>query len=190
MNLIKSALFWQPKTDYLPWFESSPTRKKVLIVLNYIIWLFFFYISFLLIKLDSNIFGQILTVTIIAEIIERFLKSKINWCRPLFKRKNSTPFGLVDSWYKTGSFPSGHTIKAVYFLLFIIQYQIFSPVIFLLIVLPLLTFRVIIGFHYPVDIIGGVFVGILIWLLGKGIIFPSFLNQFVQTVFNFVFFIK
>ena len=77
MNLTKSILFWQPRIDYLPWFESNSFRKKILVVLNYIIWLFFFYISFILIKSDINIFGQILMATIIAEIIERYLKVKL-----------------------------------------------------------------------------------------------------------------
>jgi len=190
MKLIKSFLFWQPKHDYLPWFESNSLRKKILIILNYVIWLFFFYVSFLLIKSDANIFGQILVATIVAEIIERYLKRKINWCRPLFKRKNQTPFGLVDCWYKTGSFPSGHTIKAVYFLLFILQYQVFSPAIFLSVVIPLLIFRVVIGFHYPVDILGGIVVGVFIWFLTQGIVFPTSFNQFIQSVFNFVFFIN
>ena len=190
MNVTKSILFWQPRIDYLPWFESNSFRKKILVVLNYIIWLFFFYISFILIKSDINIFGQILMATIIAEIIERYLKSKINWRRPLFNRNNQTPFGLVDRWYKTGSFPSGHTIKAVYFLLFIIQYQIFSPVIFLLIVIPLLTFRVVIGFHYPIDILGGLIVGVFIWFLVREITFPLFFNQLVQSVFDFIFYLS
>jgi membrane-associated phospholipid phosphatase len=190
MSSIKSILFWQPKRDYLRWFEKTIFGKKTLIVLNYIIWLFFFFVSFLLIKTNTNIFWQILFATIIAEVIERFIKSKVYWCRPLFTRKDKTPIGLIDRWYKTGSFPSGHTIKAIYFFLFIIQYHVFSPVLFLVIVLPLLTFRVIIGFHYPIDMIGGIVVGWLIWLSSKWIILPLFLTQIIKTIFNFVFFIK
>lgn len=190
MNKSKKFLFWQPKKDWLRLFEKSSLGKKALIFLNYIIWLFFFIVSYFLIRKDANIFWQILIATIIAEFIERFLKCKIYWCRPFFTRQDTTPTGLVDRWYKTGSFPSGHTIKAIYFLLFIIQYSVFPVPLFLLIVLPLLSFRVIIGFHYPIDMFGGVFFGWLIWLLSKWIMFPLFLTQIIKTVFNFIFFIK
>ena len=190
MTSFKSILFWQPKKDYLRQLEATILGKKILIFLNYIIWVFFFFISYLLIKSNANIFWQILFATIIAEVVERFVKSKVYWRRPLFNRKDKTPVGLVDSWYKTGSFPSGHTIKAIYFLLFIIQYQVFPPSIFLTVVLPLLAFRIIIGFHYPIDMIGGFVIGCLIWLSSKWIILPLFLTQIIQNIFNFVFLIK
>ncbi len=186
----KNLLFWQPKTDYLHWFEKNLLGKKILIVLNYIIWIFFFFISYLLIKNNINSFWQILFATIVAEMVERFVKSKILWCRPMFERKDKTPYGLVDSWYKTGSFPSGHTIKAVFFFLFILQYHIFSPIIFIFLVIPLLTFRVIVGFHYPIDMIGGIIIGFLVWLLSSWITLPDTINHLTQTLFNFVFFIK
>jgi len=190
MNLIKSILFWQPTTDYLRWFQENILGKKILIILNYIIWLFFFYLSYLLIKNNSNVFWQILFATIIAEVVERFVKSKVSWRRPMFEHKDKTPVGLVDSWYKTGSFPSGHTIKAIYFLLFILQYGVFSPLIFAVVVVPLLTFRIIVGFHYPIDMLGGIIIGILVWLFSAWIVLPLFLTQIVKNIFNFVFFIK
>ena len=186
----KNILFWQPKTDWLRWFQQTNLRKIFLILLNYIIWVFFFFVSYLLIKSNTNIFWQILFATIIAEIIERVVKKKVNWCRPMFEHKDKTPFGLVDSWYKTGSFPSGHTIKAAYFFLFILQYQIINPYHFLVFVLPLLTFRVLVGFHYPIDMIGGIFLGIIIWLLSREIVMPVNLTNIVQQIFNFIFFIK
>lgn len=190
MNSVKKFLFWQPKKDWLRRIERTPLGRKSLIILNYVIWLFFLYLSYLLIKKDINIFGQLLIATIIAEVFERFLKSKVYWRRPLFNRKDKTPVGLVNNWYETGSFPSGHTVKALYFLLFVIQYQIFSVPIFLSIVIPLLSFRVIVGFHYPIDMIGGAVTGILIWFLSKGIVFPESINQIIKTIFDFVFFIK
>jgi membrane-associated phospholipid phosphatase len=183
-------LFWQPKTDYLCWFQKNVLGKKILIFLNYIIWVFFFYLSYLLIKSETNVFYQILFATIFAEIIERFLKNKIFWRRPMFDRKEKTPFGLVDSWYKTGSFPSGHTIKAVFFLLFILQYGVFSPILFVLLVIPLLIFRIFIGFHYPIDMFGGIIIGFFAWLLSAFIIFPQALTNLVKIIFNFIFFIN
>lgn len=186
----KNILFWQPKNDLLRWFQQTNFRKKSLVVLNYIIWFFFFFISYLLIKSKTNVFWQILFATIIAEFVERFVKKKVFWCRPMFEHKDKTPVGLVDSWYKTGSFPSGHTIKAVYFFLFILQYQIFSPYIYIIFVLPLLTFRVIVGFHYPIDMIGGILLGIIIWFLSQNIALSDNLNNIIEQLFNLVFFIN
>jgi len=180
-------LFWQPQTDYLKLLSSTDLGKIILIKFNYLIWLFLFYISYLLIKSDINIFWQILFATIISEIIEKNLKSKIFWKRPMYVRHDSTPVGLVDKWYKTGSFPSGHTIKAVYFLLFCLQYQIFSPSIFLGVTIPLLFFRVLVGFHYPLDVLGGVVIGFFVWILNSWYSFPLVLNRTVQLIFDTIF---
>jgi membrane-associated phospholipid phosphatase len=187
---VKKILFWQPKKDYLRWFQKTYPRKKFLIILNYIIWFFFFYISYLLIKSNTNVFWQIFFACVIAEFIERLVKRKIYWRRPMFEHKDKTPVGLVDSWYKTGSFPSGHTIKAVFFLLFIIQYSVFPISLFLAVTVPLLTFRIIIGFHYPIDILGGIILGIVIWFVSKGIILPECLTNIIRQIFNFIFLIK
>jgi len=183
----KTFLFWQPKNDWLFFFEAKAYREKILVILNYLIWLFFFYLSYLLIRSDTNIFWQILFATVIAEFFERLLKSKVYWQRPLFKRKDRLPHGLVSNWYQTGSFPSGHTIKAVYFLLFILQYQVFPLPIFLLIVSPLLIFRVLVGFHYPIDILGGIISGFLVWFPSSFINFPDNINKIVKLIFNFIF---
>jgi len=183
----KSFLFWQPKKDWLLFFEAKPYREKILIILNYLIWLFFFYLSYLLVRNNINVFWQILFATVIAEIFERFLKSKVYWQRPLFKRKDRLPHGLVNSWYQTGSFPSGHTIKATYFLLFILQYQVFPLSTFLFIVIPLLLFRILIGFHYPIDILGGIITGFIVWFPSSFIALPDRFNKIIKIIFNFVF---
>lgn len=180
-------LFWQPSKDYLKIFDHSAFGEVVLIVLNYSIWVFFFFISYLLIRHDINFFGRLFLATLLAELIERYLKKKKIWIRPMFNRRSTAPIGLVNAWYYSGSFPSGHTMKMIYFLLFIITTQVFSVPLFLAITIPLLTFRVIAGFHYPIDMIGGVIFGIILWFISKGIIFPEFLNNFIQIIFNFIF---
>lgn len=182
-------LFWQPHHDLLRALLSLNNGKYILIFINYIIWIFLFYISFLIINRDINTFWQLLIAVVITEIVERYVKKKVYWQRPLFSRKDKTPPGLIDKWYKTGSFPSGHTIKAVYYLFFVIQYQIFSPLNYIAITIPLLLFRVLMGFHYPIDIIGGSIIGLLGWLITKNIMFPDFANHFIQPIFNFIFLI-
>ena len=184
---IKKVLFWQPKVDILKLIVSSKFGKYSLAILNYLIWIFLFFISYLLIKKNINLFGQLFFATVASEIIERVLKNKVYWCRPLYLRHDETPPGLVSRWYKTGSFPSGHIIKTVFFLLFLLQYPVFSPFIFLAITIPLLAFRIIIGLHYPIDMIGGALIGIIIWLGTKGITLPNTFNNFIQIIFNLIF---
>ena len=183
-------LFWQPRHDLLKAVSKSHLGRKILIFFNYAIWLFLFYVSFLLIRHQTNLFGQILLATIVSEIIERWLKSKIYWKRPMFVRHDSTPVGLVDRWYKTGSFPSGHTIKAAFFFLFVLETQVISPSLFLSITGILIAFRVIIGFHYPIDILGGIIIGIISWIPIHLVYFPPSFNNIIRLIFNFVFFIK
>lgn len=138
-----------------------------MIFLNYFIWIFFIFVSFLLVFKDINIFWQLFVCTLFGEIIEKYGKSHALWKRPFFARHDHVPTGLVESWYETGSFPSGHTLKATYFFLFTLQYGVISPVIFLGIVIPLLLFRVLVGFHYPIDMFGGAIFGFLLWFLVK-----------------------
>lgn len=183
----KNIFFWQPHSDILALLNQSFFGKTIVVILNYLIWIFLFYISFLLIRFQTNIFWQLLFATILGEIIERYGKSHALWRRPLFQRNDSTPIGLVDSWYKTGSFPSGHTIKAIFFLLFLIQYPVFPVSSYLLLVTPLLIFRVLVGFHYPLDMIGGIIFGIFCWLLSHQVSVSSQLTTTVRVIFNFIF---
>ncbi len=185
----KNILFWQPRTDFLKKIVAFPFGRILLIILNYLIWVFFIYISYLLIKFDFKIFWQLLFATLLAEIVERIIKKKVFWRRPMFIRHDETPSGLVDKWYQSGAFPSGHTIKTLFFLLFLIQYPVFSLPLFLGIVVPLLSFRVLVGFHYPIDILGGALIGIIIWYFCHSIYLNTFLNPYLQQLFNTVFLI-
>jgi len=186
----KSLLFWQPKTDYLRLLSFTQYGQQILIVLNYAIWFFFLILSYLLIKTDFFLFWQLLFATITAEIIERLIKKKIFWRRPMFLRHDQTPPGLVDKWYRSGAFPSGHTIKAAFFLFFLIQYPVFSIPLFLLICISLLFFRVFIGFHYPIDIFGGALIGIVVWYFCHLINLNTFLDPYLQQIFNTIFLIN
>jgi membrane-associated phospholipid phosphatase len=184
---FKSFFFWQPHRDYLKLVTGSTLGRVFIIIFNYFIWLFLFYVSFSLIKFNINIFWQILFATILAEIVEKVLKSKVYWKRPMFTRHDRTPPGLVDKWYQTGSFPSGHTIKAVFFLLFCLQYHIINPIAFVSIVTPLLFFRILIGFHYPIDMLGGVILGLIVWVANCWYTFPTLINQLLKLVFDTIF---
>ncbi|MFA4826912.1 MAG: phosphatase PAP2 family protein [Candidatus Shapirobacteria bacterium] len=190
MFSLKGIFFWQPRRDFLKLLLSFNFGSKLLLILNYLIWPFLFLVCFLIIKSSANYFWQILTAVVIGEIIERFCKNKFFWKRPLYLKKDQTPTGLVKRWYETGSFPSGHTTKATYFFLLILQTQVFNPVLYLVLTVPLLLFRVLAGFHYPIDVLGGIIIGTLLWLATHQLIFPLLLVEIIRTIFNFVFFIK
>jgi membrane-associated phospholipid phosphatase len=187
---LKKILFWQPKKDYLVIFDHGFWGEFYLIFFNYLIWVFFFFLSYRLIRFDVNFFGRLFIATFVAELIERYLKKKCLWPRPMFHLRDTAPKGLVNNWYDSGSFPSGHIMKTTYFFLFLLSATVFPIPIFLLITIPLLSFRVLVGFHYPTDMIGGILFGLIIWLLTKNLIFPDHFNYFIKLIFNFIFFIK
>ena len=182
-----SIFFWQPQHDYLRLCSRHRFGKILIIILNYIIWIFFFYLSYLLIRHDFHIFWQLLFATILGEIVERWLKKKILWRRPMFNRHDGTPVGLVDSWYRTGSFPSGHALKTAFFFFLVLQSGVFSPLLFLLITLSLLLFRILMGFHYFADIVGGFIIGFFIWLAVSRLHLRTPLDPFLINLFNVIF---
>jgi len=188
--ILKSFLFWQPKTDYLKLLKTTKISRTLTVFLNYLIWFFLFFISYLLIKSKTNLFWLILIATVVGEFIEKIGKKMCLWKRPMTLRHDTVPPGLVQKWYQTGSFPSGHTIKATYFFLFLLQYSVISPIIFLATTIPLLFFRVLVGFHYPIDMLGGIIIGIVIWFCVQSLIFPEILLNLTRLVFNFVFLIN
>jgi len=183
---LKNILFWQPKQSLFKLACKTKFGSLTLVFFNYLIWFFLALISFRLVAFDANIFWQLFLATLMAEIIERFSKSFFFWSRPICIHKYTLPPGLVKSWYDTGSFPSGHTGKTVFFLLFINQYSIMPVTNFLLVTVPLLLFRVLVGFHYPIDVLGGILVGLLTWGLSHQIIFPLFLTDPITNIFNFI----
>lgn len=188
---LNYLFFWQPKQDFFKKVSQQKYGNQFLIVINYTIWFFLFFVSYLLIRQDINIFWQLFFATVVGEVIEKFLKIKAYWLRPLHLNHNTLPNGLLKSWYKKGSFPSGHTIKAVYFFIILLQSQIFvSPALFIIIVTPLVLVRVFLGLHYPVDVFGGAIIGFIIGTVSRQIQFPDVLNNFIKPIFDFIFLIK
>lgn len=181
--------FWQPKKDYLRWLLSSSSGHRLILFFNYALWPFLFFICWIHIYHNANIFWQILTSIIITEVIERIAKHSFFWKRPLYVRCDQLPSGLVKKWYVGGSFPSGHMVRASYFFLLILQYGIFSPLAFIFYTVPLMFFRIIIGFHYPIDLIGGAIIGFLVWFFTHGLVFPPSLIFLIRSIFDIVFFV-
>ncbi len=181
--MLKKFLFYQPEHDYLRLLVHKKFGIKILLILNYFLWPFLGLISYLIIKNSANYFWQILVSCIITEFIEHILKNNFFWKRPLFVRRDKLPPGLVKKWYETGAFPSGHMTKASYFFFIVLATHVISPSVFLLIALPLMIFRVIVGFHYPIDMLGGFLTGSLAWFVTKNLIFPDILVSLIKNIF-------
>jgi membrane-associated phospholipid phosphatase len=73
--------------------------------------------------------------------------------------------------------------KASYFFFIVLATHVISPSVFLLIALPLMIFRVIVGFHYPIDMLGGFLTGSLAWFVTKNLIFPDILVSLIKNIF-------
>ena len=191
LSIINKFLFWQPQKDFFKKTTQYKYGNQLLIVINYTIWVFLFFVSYFLIKKDINIFWQLFFATLIGEIVEKILKIKSFWKRPLHINNNTLPDGFLKSWYRKGSFPSGHTIKAVFFFILLLQTQIIIlPFWFLMVAIPLVSVRVFLGLHYPIDVLGGIIIGFIIGAIFTQIQFPLFLNNFIKPIFNFIFFIN
>jgi undecaprenyl-diphosphatase len=193
LKIIKDnkLLFWQPTVD---WFKVISQKKHgnfFLVFFNYFLWLFLFCVSYKLIKQDINLFWQLLFATIISEIIEKFLKKQVLWRRPIHLRDNCVPNGMIQSCYKHGSFPSGHSIKIAFFFVFLLQNPSTFPLLPYSIVTLFLAFsRVVLGLHYPIDLLGGFIIGGILGMSIGQVNFPIFLIEFIRPIFNFIFFIK
>lgn len=188
-EVIGKLLFWQPKRDYLRLIKEKESGTALLVLLNYLIWPFLALISFLLVYARVEVFSGMVAAIVIGEVLERLSKKYLFWKRPLYQRKDDVPPGLVKKWYDTGSFPSGHTVKATYFFLMSWYFGIMNPVAFGVIALPILLFRVLVGFHYPVDMLGGVVIGTLIFGATFWISQPELISTILVSVFNWVFWI-
>lgn len=189
MSLI-SFLFWQPKGNFYERIDHIKYKRFLILFFNYFLWIFLFFVSYLMIKKDIQYFWKLLFASLVTELMEKFIKSKKMWLRPLFYKKIPIGKNLFQCNYNKGSFPSGHTAKVTYFFLMLWIVQVINPFLFIIICIPLLVFRIFFHFHFPIDLAGGLLVGVVGWIISKDVVIISPLTSLVRNIFNIVFFIN
>ncbi len=156
-------------------FNFGNKHKKLTIFITiYSCYLFFimyligyFYIFFNFKQYGYKTLVKYILVPLITIIIAKILRKKINSKRP-FEKMNIV--SLVK--HKGGnSMPSNHSASAM--VLAISLTYIIPQYAMVFIILAIITgvFRIIAGLHYPIDVLFGFFIGILIGVLGFFILF-------------------
>jgi undecaprenyl-diphosphatase len=151
--MINNMIFWQPGWQ----FESL----LMLFFSHWFLWVLVFFLSFFwLVKKRLKQLWSFWGLIIFSEFFHSFLKIFSPWQRPFYSDETVPPQWIGS--YSEGSFPSGHALRSIIILYFIWKenkklFWLFLPAVFLVSV-----GRVFFGLHYPVDILGGYLVGILV----------------------------
>lgn len=164
--MINSLLTFDKKLfiDIYTFFSDS-TRKffKILCILSkpfyYIVYfiLLFYIFSYLA---DDYILAICIIKPLIAIIVSKTIRKIINRRRPYLA------FSYLSLPQKNEpSFPSNHTCSAfiISYMFFYVSYEI--AIILLIIATISSVSRIIIGIHFPLDILGGIALSTLIFLL-------------------------
>lgn len=149
-------------------------KKSTIFITRYSCYLFFimYFLGYTYIFLNFKYYGyktliKYTLVPLITIVVAKILRKNINSKRP-FEKMNIT--SLIR--HKGGnSMPSNHSASAM--VLAMALTYILPQYCLVFIILALITgiFRVIAGLHYPIDVLFGFFIGILIGVFGFFILF-------------------
>lgn len=158
MSLNNSIFYIINNFSIIPWVADSAIFLSYLftylLIFSLIIWAIFF--SQKKMYNFSLIFMSGIFAWLVASILKRLLR--IN--RPFID------FGFSPLHFETGfSFPSEHMtiFTAIAMVMFLINKK--AGIVFLIIAILIGLSRIVIGVHYPLDILGGLFVGGLVGLI-------------------------
>lgn len=127
----------------------------------------FWYLLMLVIAVTQGNHGlyvclHMLIAGLTGTVVYKWLKQRTSRPRPFQVRQDVLLSGTPLDYF---SFPSGHTLHAVAFGMVVLQYypQLF-PVVYSFVVLVGMS-RVVLGLHYPSDVLAGAVIGYLIVML-------------------------
>lgn len=127
----------------------------------------FWYLMMLVIALTQGSHGfyvclHMLIAGLTGTVVYKLLKQTTSRPRPFQVRQDVLLSGTPLDYF---SFPSGHTLHAVAFGMVVLQYypQLF-PIVYPFVVLVGVS-RVVLGLHYPSDVLAGAVIGYLIVML-------------------------
>jgi len=156
--MIKQIFFWQPNN-----YDFGPL---VFFFSHWFLWLLVIGLSvyWLAVKKYKRM-GWFWLILGLSEAIQRGLKLFSGWERPFYSRSALPPEWLTG--YSVGSFPSGHAFRSVIILYFL--WQVDKKLFWLALpgVVMVSIGRVLFGLHYPIDIIGGLALGLILVKLVK-----------------------
>lgn len=156
-----NLLFWQPKGAHFIWW--------LFFFSHWFLWLVILgLICFWICRRRWQSLAAFLLLLLFSEFVEIFLKHFSPWSRPFYNLHSHPPAWLGH--YSRGSFPSGHAIRSALILSFL---WLINKPLFYIILLGVFWVnfgRVYFGLHYPIDILGGLILGLLIFLIGRKIL--------------------
>lgn len=164
---MRDLLFWQP--------AIYPN-------IAYVAWVIFNYLPFVLLAIgfvllfrsSRRVSFVFLLLLVTAQVIELILKSIPLWRRPFVQQGiTNIPPIFVSNYYSSGSFPSGHASKLTILALFLYIYlrpNRLQKIGIGLFFLPFVLGRVILGLHYPIDIFGGLALGLVLAYIGTRVV--------------------
>lgn len=169
MNIDRDLLlFLNSFTGRLPWFDSLFVFLAEGIVFFVAVGVFFFLFD----KRKRKETGFMIVTGYLAAFFGRGVFTPL--IRSVFFRErpfvNEVINVLVQKDPSEGSFPSGHTVVMFAIALAVYSYNKKLGIAFFVASLLSAIARVIVGVHYPLDILGGIVIGFISFIMAKNVL--------------------
>lgn len=127
-------------------------------ILPQLVMLLYFIFLFLLIQTKNSFLVQSIVVPFITLVIITIIRKMVNRKRPF----EVFPIVSAISHNKGNSFPSRHTASAFIIAVTILHYHLLWGIFFLVIAFIIGISRVMLGLHFPLDVLAGAVISLII----------------------------